>query len=479
MKIQKTLHVGQALLLGLLLSVTGCKDDEPIAITLEDLQLQVDENPVVGFGLGTIKSSSPTALVFTIASQTPAGAISINKNTGELSVANADLFDFETNPVITATISADQATNTATVTINVNNVNELTTQNFSVSIDENPTSGQSLGIVQATGDGALSYSIASQTPAGALTINSSTGELTVANAALFDFETNPTITATISVDNSGNVQPLTATINLNNVSELVVYDFDVSLDENPANGLVLGTINAVGDGPLTFTITQSFPTGAVNLNASTGQLTVANSTLFNHEVNSYMEVTISVSNSSGNTQTLTAQIYVLNVREIGDLAFGGVIFSVNASGTEGLVCTISDLNGGNTTTWNNGANISTGATGTAIGTGPSNTSLIVNSQGQGTYAAALCANLTLNNFSDWYLPSIDELGAIYTNRAAINATAVAGGGTTLPITVWSSTEQTGNANNAYIYIFADGQSPTLNAKANVASVRAVRSWTDF
>lgn len=479
MKIQKALHVGQALLLGLLLSVTGCKDDEPIAITLEDLQLQVDENPAVGFGLGTIKSSSPTALVFTIASQTPAGAISINKNTGELSVANADLFDFEINPVITTTISANQATNTATVTINLNNVNELTTQNFSVSIDENPTSGQSLGTVQASGDGALSYSIASQTPAGALTINSSTGELTVANAALFDFETNPTITATISVDNSGNVQPLTATINLNNVSELVVYDFDVSLDENPANGLVLGTINAVGDGPLTFTITQSFPTGAVNLNASTGQLSVANSALFNHEVHSYMEVNISVSNSSGNTQTLTAQIYVLNVREIGDFAFGGIIFSMNGAGTAGLVCTISDLNGGNTTIWNNGTNISTGATGTAIGTGPSNTSKIVNSQGQGTYAAALCANLTLNNFSDWYLPSIDELGAMYANRAVINATAVAVGGTNFSTLIWSSSEQVGNVNNAYIYIFVNGQSPSLNAKANMAHVRAVRSWTDF
>lgn len=468
------------IMLALLVFTASCnKDDDAIEINLEDLELNLDENPASGLVLGTIQSNSSVDLVYTITTQTPTGSITINANTGELTVANPSLFDFEANPVITATVSADKASNTATVTINLNNVKEVAAQNFSVSIDENPTSGQSLGTVQATGDGALSYSIASQTPAGAMTINSSTGELIVVNAALFDFETNPTLTATVAVNNSGNVQTVTATINLNNVSELVVYDFDVSLDENPANGLVLGTINAVGDGPLTFTITQSFPTGAVNLNASTGQLSVANSALFNHEVHSSMEVTISVSNSSGNTQTLTAQIYVLNVREIGDFAFGGIIFSMNGAGTAGLVCTISDLNGGNTTTWNNGVNISTGATGTAIGTGQANTTTIVNSQGAGTYAASLCANLTLNSFSDWYLPSIDELGAMYANRAVINATAVAVGGTNFSTLIWSSSEQVGNANNAYIYIFSNGQSPSLNAKGNMAHVRAVRSWTDF
>tara|TARA_Y100001972_G_C7660751_1_gene333256 strand:+ start:1667 stop:2839 length:1173 start_codon:yes stop_codon:yes gene_type:complete len=390
------------------------------------------------------------------------------------------LFDFETNPAITAEISIDSSgsVQTLTATINLNDVNELTVQDFSVSIDENPSNGLSLGTVEASGEGTLSYSITSATPTGALTIDAGTGELTVTDATLFDYETNPVITAEVSVDQSGSVQTLTATINLNNVSELYAQDLSAYINENPSNGQYIGAIYATGDDPISYTITAQYPDGAVDIDASTGQLTVADSALFDYEQNGSVEVYVSVENS-GNTESVSAFIYISNEREIGDYAYGGVIFWMNETKDEGLVCTITDLNNGNTIQWHNGSNISTGAIATAIGTGQANTSAIVSSQGTGSYAASLCDELVLNNYSDWYLPSIDELGEIYANREIISATSSAKGGTNLSIVNWSSTEQTGNVNNAYIYIFAAGQSPSLNAKANQANVRAVRSWSDF
>lgn len=443
-------------------------------ITAQNLEIVIAENPAPGEVLGTIQTSGSTS-GFAISAQSPTGALNLNSNSGELTVADASLFDFETNPTITATVTANNTENQATVTINLTNVFEVTVQDLTVTIDENPTNGQVIGTLQASA-GASAFSITAQSPSGALNINSSSGELTVQDASLFNYETNPTITATVTVGDAEN--PASVSISLNNVNELAVQNFSETINENPANGQIIGTVDATGDGALTYAITSQTPTGALNINSTTGELTVANAVLFNFETSPTITATVQVDNSGFNA-SLTATIDLLDLHEVGEFKFGGVIFWVNGTNNGGLVCTVNDLNGGVTVPWNNGSDIGTGATATAIGTGQANTTAIVTSQGAGTYAASLCDNLTLNGFSDWYLPSIDELGEMYTNRAIINATAIANGGANFSVVTWSSSEQVGNVNNAFIYLFVAGQSPSLNAKANSGSVRAVRSWTDF
>lgn len=102
------------------------------------------------------------------------------------------------------------------------NSNEIVLQDFTTTIDENPTNGQPIGIVEVEGDGTFSFNIVSQIPAGALTINPNSGELSVADATLFDFESNPEITAIISVSNSGNAKTTSIAISLNDLAEPVV-----------------------------------------------------------------------------------------------------------------------------------------------------------------------------------------------------------------------------------------------------------------
>ncbi|NDF49835.1 MAG: hypothetical protein EB116_07090 [Betaproteobacteria bacterium] len=63
-----------------------------------------------------------------------------------------------------------------------------------------------------------------------------------------------------------------------------------------------------------------------------------------------------------------------------------------------------------------GTNIS--GTLNAVGTGSANTALIVASCATSGISARICDQLTLNGYSDWFLPSLDELAQMYTQLDA-------------------------------------------------------------
>jgi hypothetical protein len=88
---------------------------------------------------------------------------------------------------------------------------------------------------------------------------------------------------------------------------------------------------------------------------------------------------------------------------------GGIIFDLDSSGQHGLVCAPS--NQGNFQWGCYGTDITN--TSTAVGTGATNTAYIVAGCAQRPIAASVCADLVLNGYSDWYLPSIGELQLMY------------------------------------------------------------------
>ena len=115
--------------------------------------------------------------------------------------------------------------------------------------------------------------------------------------------------------------------------------------------------------------------------------------------------------------------------------------------------------------WFNGDYISTGAISAELGSGNSNTQTINNSQDLGNYAAWLCYGLVSGGYSDWYLPSKNELNKLYLNRVAI-------GGFTSNL-YWSSTEF--DEVNAWVQSFFNG-SQLSSSKNTTNDVRAVRTF---
>lgn len=139
------------------------------------------------------------------------------------------------------------------------------------------------------------------------------------------------------------------------------------------------------------------------------------------------------------------------------------------SGADKMFVTLADNSTG--TPWNNGNFSNTVATGTtSTSNGKTNSQTIagidadsLTGGAQPHQATMICENLSVHGHTDWYLPSIDELTTLYTNRVAI------GGFTNTWF--WSSTEM--DADTARIFRFNTG-APLTGTKGNIYYVRCVR-----
>ena len=183
---------------------------------------------------------------------------------------------------------------------------------------------------------------------------------------------------------------------------------------------------------------------------------------------------------------------------IGDFRNGGVVFYVAPIPTDldddgdldtGLVCAIKDQTTKKGIQWRNGRNLSIGADESGVGSGAFNTKNIIKVQGavETNYAAGLARAYTGGGYSDWFLPSKDELNLMYKNKKAINYTATANGGSLITVYYtskssytfkyyWSSTEHRNNSNEfAWAQHFSDGNQVGYPKKGRVY-VRAVRAF---
>ncbi|MFY9309338.1 MAG: DUF1566 domain-containing protein [Bacteroidia bacterium] len=149
---------------------------------------------------------------------------------------------------------------------------------------------------------------------------------------------------------------------------------------------------------------------------------------------------------------------------IGQTYGGGTVFYLDNTGKHGL--TVTAINVGATFPWGSADMIATQATGTAVGSGPENTIAIVNTLGQGAYAASICDRLVVDGYDDWYLPSKDELQLMYQQKADGKLKGITGD------FYWSSTEVSENAAVSLSFSTGANGSTSKQGNYNVCAVRA-------
>ncbi len=191
------------------------------------------------------------------------------------------------------TSDGNGGTATADLNITINGLNDTPVANdATLTIDENTANTTSVHTVVATDNDndIVDYAITAGNTGGAFAINSTTGEITVANSSALDFETNPTFTLTVEVtDNDGLTDTATITINLNDLDETpptvdiqgepaivnntAAYNVTIEFSED-VTGFAIGDI-AVGNGSASNFVAVDGNTYTVDITPDgTGDITI-------------------------------------------------------------------------------------------------------------------------------------------------------------------------------------------------------------
>jgi surface protein len=326
------------------------KDDDPTPnpeeqnsapiIEAQTVELAEDRLP------GEIKSLSAKdddgdILTFSLTGDSPF----VISTTGVLSLSEGQSLDYETTPKyeLNVTVRDKSASASATLTINVTNVNEPPTFTeetfqFGVSEDQNDTDVfGTIGVTDPEG-GELSFEI-TDNPNSLFTIDAS-GQLRVANGKTLDFEAfngdAPEYHLMISVtDNEGLVSTIVVNVTLANSDEFPYFNeenYDVTVNEDITYTNVITTVAATDpDGgalEYSFAINDN---GIFTIDPTTGTIKLAEGKILDFEAfngeDPIHHITVQAKDTSGNMVQMVVAVTVADVDE--DPTFGEASYEFN------------------------------------------------------------------------------------------------------------------------------------------------------
>ena len=319
--------------LGMDVSINLRDMNDVIPVITASQVFHIAEQSANGTSVGTIAANdgdvtATTYQNWTITAGNENGHFAINSSTGAITVAdNTGL----TPQSFSLTITVSDGVNTSapqTVSVIVDGVNDDTpviTASQAFAIDENAANSATVGQVLATdpdyGTVFQGWAITAGNTDNAFAI-SGTGNITVNNSSVLDYETTTTFQLTVQVSDGIHTGSGSVTVNLNNINDNapVASNATFAIDENSANGAALGTVTATdADGNLnnlTYSITAGNTNNAFAINSANGEITVNNSSVLNFEVTPVFNLTIGVTDGS-NSSNATITVNLKDVVETG------------------------------------------------------------------------------------------------------------------------------------------------------------------
>ncbi len=298
------------------------------------------ENQNAGASVGQVSASDPDAgdvLSYSIVSGNASGLFAINSTTGAITSTGAADFESVSSYALTVEVS-DNATSplvaSATITVNISNVNEApTASNASGSLAENTSIGTVVTTVTASdvdANEALSYAITSGND-GSFAIDPNTGVISTSSNLNFEGTSSYALEVTVT-DNGGLTATSSVSISVTNVNEVPsASGGSASIAENSSIGSsVVGIVASDPDAgdSLSYAITGGND-GTFVINSGSGEISLAAAVDF--ETNSAYALTVTATDNGGLSDSAAVNITVLDVNEAPVISGASASLAENAT----------------------------------------------------------------------------------------------------------------------------------------------------
>ncbi len=302
-------------------SITNIEDQTPV-ITSGTTAPNLAENSGAGQTVYTITATDDVAVTSYAIGGTDASYLSVNSSTGVVTLT-ADP-DYETKPSYSFTVTASDSANTSaatTVTFSITNIEDqapvITSGTTATNLAENSGAGQTVYTITATDDVAVtSYAIAG-TDASYLSVNGSTGVVTL--TADPDYETKPSYSFTVTASDSANTSAATTvTFSITNIEDqtpvITSGTTATNLAENSGAGQTVYTITATDDVAVTRYAIAGTDASYLSVNSSTGVVTLTADP--DYETKPSYSFTVTASDSANTSAATTVTFSITDVDEV-------------------------------------------------------------------------------------------------------------------------------------------------------------------